>query len=190
MNYFLLAFLIILLLEIGLCTMQKYLYQPSLSEFWPSFHLSCINWMKQHFVCVNSTENAFYLGELPATTFGRVMGDLASFLIIFNYVIPISLYVTLGNLIFSFFENKQLTHMYFLVAICCENWVEMQKFLGSIFFAWDEDLYCPIADEGAICNTSDLNEELGQVGWFLGLYWLLTNMISWFQMPGGIPAHR
>lgn len=39
----------------------------------------------------------------------------------------------------------------------------MQKFLGTIFFVWDEDLYCPIAQEGAVCNTSDLNEELGQV---------------------------
>lgn len=39
----------------------------------------------------------------------------------------------------------------------------MQKFLGSIFFVWDKDLYCPITEEGAICNTSDLNEELGQV---------------------------
>lgn len=41
---------------------------------------------------------------------------------------------------------------------------EMQKFIGSLFFAWDLELYCPDADEAAICNTSDLNEELGQVG--------------------------
>lgn len=39
----------------------------------------------------------------------------------------------------------------------------MQKFLGSIFFAWDADLYCAVSNERAICNTSDLNEELGQV---------------------------
>ena len=39
----------------------------------------------------------------------------------------------------------------------------MQKFVGSFFFAWDKELYCPAADEYAICNTSDLNEELGQV---------------------------
>lgn len=39
----------------------------------------------------------------------------------------------------------------------------MQKFLGTIFFVWDDDLYCPVADERAVCNTSDLNEELGQV---------------------------
>ncbi|XP_046454878.1 phospholipid-transporting ATPase IF-like [Daphnia pulex] len=114
MNYFLLAFLVLLILEIALCTMQKYLYQPQLTD-------------------------AFYLGALPPTTFGRVMQDVASFLIIFNYVIPISLYVTL----------------------------EMQKFLGTIFFVWDDDLYCPVADERALCNTSDLNEELGQVEYLL-----------------------
>ena len=32
-----------------------------------------------------------------------------------------------------------------------------------MFFKWDTELYCPISEEGAICNTSDLNEELGQV---------------------------
>ena len=41
--------------------------------------------------------------------------------------------------------------------------LELQKFLGSIFFVWDKELYCPIAEEYALCNTSDLNEELGQV---------------------------
>ena len=44
--------------------------------------------------------------------------------------------------------------------VCIE---ELQKFLGSLFFAWDLELYCPIIKEHAICNTSDLNEELGQV---------------------------
>lgn len=33
MNYFLLAFLVLLIVEIALCTMQKYLHQPSLGEF-------------------------------------------------------------------------------------------------------------------------------------------------------------
>ncbi len=34
MNYFLLAFLVLLIVEIALCTMQKYLYQPQLSKLW------------------------------------------------------------------------------------------------------------------------------------------------------------
>ena len=57
------------------------------------------------------------------------------FLVIFNYIVPISLYVT----------------------------IELQKFLGSKFLAWDRDLYDPETDEPARCNSSDLNEELGQV---------------------------
>lgn len=39
----------------------------------------------------------------------------------------------------------------------------MQKFIGSLFFSWDEELRCPVTGEIAICNSSDLNEELGQV---------------------------
>ena len=57
------------------------------------------------------------------------------FMVIFNYIVPISLYVT----------------------------IELQKFLGSKFLAWDRDLYDPETDEPARCNSSDLNEELGQV---------------------------
>jgi phospholipid-translocating ATPase len=45
----------------------------------------------------------------------------------------------------------------------------MQKFIGSLFFAWDEELRCPITGEIPICNSSDLNEELGQVSFFFPL---------------------
>ena len=41
---------------------------------------------------------------------------------------------------------------------------EMQKFIGSMFFDWDLDMYDPVSNEHAKANTSDLNEELGQVG--------------------------
>lgn len=54
---------------------------------------------------------------------------------LYNFIIPISLYVT----------------------------VEMQKFLGSFFIGWDLDLYHEESDQKAQVNTSDLNEELGQV---------------------------
>ncbi|XP_050456062.1 phospholipid-transporting ATPase IF-like isoform X4 [Cataglyphis hispanica] len=40
---------------------------------------------------------------------------------------------------------------------------ELQKFLGSLFFAWDLDMYDAANDQPALANTSDLNEELGQV---------------------------
>lgn len=41
--------------------------------------------------------------------------------------------------------------------------VEMQKFLGSYFIAWDEEMFDEELGQGAQVNTSDLNEELGQV---------------------------
>ena len=43
---------------------------------------------------------------------------------------------------------------------------EVQKFFGSWFFGWDEELRCPVTGQNAVCNTSDLNEELGQVRYF------------------------
>ena len=61
--------------------------------------------------------------------------DFLSFMVLFNFIIPVSMYVT----------------------------VEMQKFLGSFFITWDRDFYDPEIQEGALVNTSDLNEELGQV---------------------------
>lgn len=56
-------------------------------------------------------------------------------MVLFNFIIPVSMYVT----------------------------VEMQKFFGSFFIAWDKDFFDPEIKEGALVNTSDLNEELGQV---------------------------
>uniref|UniRef100_A0AAJ7UDE7 Phospholipid-transporting ATPase n=1 Tax=Petromyzon marinus TaxID=7757 RepID=A0AAJ7UDE7_PETMA len=63
--------------------------------------------------------------------------DFLDFLILFNYVIPVSLYVT----------------------------VEMQKFLGSRFIGWDPRL--AHGAQEALVNTSDVNEELGQVEYVL-----------------------
>lgn len=83
--------------------------------------------------------------------------DFLSFMVLFNFIIPVSMYVT----------------------------VEMQKFLGSLFIKWDKDFFDPEIQEGALVNTSDLNEELGQVriskgsrskptGLFLFIYFLNT----------------
>lgn len=60
--------------------------------------------------------------------------DFLSFMVLFNFIIPVSMYVT----------------------------VEMQ-FLGSSSASWDNDFYDEEINEGALVNTSDLNEELGQV---------------------------
>lgn len=58
-----------------------------------------------------------------------------SFLILYNFLIPISLYVT----------------------------IEMHKFVGAFFLEWDPHLYDEEMNQPCIVNTSDLNEELGQI---------------------------
>lgn len=65
----------------------------------------------------------------------RAFTDFLAFMVLFNYIIPVSMYVT----------------------------VEMQKFLGSYFIMWDDELFDEELGERAVVNTSDLNEELGQV---------------------------
>lgn len=76
-----------------------------------------------------------YLGEPKSENFYRILISVLNFMLLFNYIVPISLYVT----------------------------VELQKFLGSIFFTWDLEMYDEASDQAALSNTSDLNEELGQV---------------------------
>ncbi|XP_068247329.1 LOW QUALITY PROTEIN: phospholipid-transporting ATPase IF-like [Palaemon carinicauda] len=116
MNYYLIFYLIVLLTEVTVCTILKYeLY--SLTKEDNMWYM----------------ENKNFNGE--GASFEGVSQDFFSFLVIFNYIIPISLYVTL----------------------------EVQKFFGIIFFNWDDDIQCPQTGERAKANTSDLNEELGQV---------------------------
>ncbi|XP_071540028.1 phospholipid-transporting ATPase IF-like isoform X2 [Panulirus ornatus] len=114
MNYLLLFFLALLVLEILGCMLLKYqLYGQDV------------------------TNKMWYL-DLPTNetiTAADVYQDGVSFLVIFSYIIPISLYVTL----------------------------EMQKFLSTLFLKWDQDLVGGEKNEAAHVNTSDLNEELGQV---------------------------
>ena len=43
------------------------------------------------------------------------------------------------------------------------QYTELMKFGGKLFFEWDGEMYDPITDEPAKANTSDINEELGQV---------------------------
>nr|XP_026489738.1 probable phospholipid-transporting ATPase IF [Vanessa tameamea] len=68
-------------------------------------------------------------------SFSSILQDLFSFLLLYYYIIPMSLYVT----------------------------IELYKFIGALFIGWDDDLRCEETGRPAIANTSDLNEELGQV---------------------------
>lgn len=78
--------------------------------------------------------NAWYITLVKPTTW-IVVQEFLGFLVLFNYIIPISLYVT----------------------------IEFQKFFGSMFFGWDIQMYDAEIDEPALVNTSDILEELGQV---------------------------
>ena len=42
-------------------------------------------------------------------------------------------------------------------------WTEVQKFVGSMYLQWDLEMYDEEMDTACQANTSDLNEELGQV---------------------------
>lgn len=107
-----------------------------------------------------SPAHAWYLNDNHTAPVRDVLQDVFSFLIVFNYIIPISLYVTLGTCLHKLIIPFSIA----LFNFSC--FTEMQKFVGSLFFVWDAELRCPISGEIPICNSSDLNEELGQVSAF------------------------
>uniref|UniRef100_A0A8C3XP67 Phospholipid-transporting ATPase n=1 Tax=Chelydra serpentina TaxID=8475 RepID=A0A8C3XP67_CHESE len=115
MNSFLIIYLIILLFEAVLSTILKYAWQAE--EKWDE------PWYDQKTEHERNSSKVIFIS------------DFLAFLVLYNFIIPISLYVT----------------------------VEMQKFLGSFFIGWDLDLYHEETNQRAQVNTSDLNEELGQV---------------------------
>ncbi|KAK1341932.1 hypothetical protein QTO34_016683 [Cnephaeus nilssonii] len=116
MNVFLIVYLCILIGKALINTVLKYVWQSEPSRDEP--------WYNQ------KTE-----AERQRNLFLRAFTDFLAFMVLFNYIIPVSMYVT----------------------------VEMQKFLGSYFITWDEEMFDEDMGEGPLVNTSDLNEELGQV---------------------------
>ncbi|VTJ78726.1 Hypothetical predicted protein [Marmota monax] len=114
-NAFLMVYLFILLTKAAVCTTLKYVWQSTPYNDEP--------WYNQ------KTQK-----ERETLKVLKMFTDFLSFMVLFNFIIPVSMYVT----------------------------VEMQKFLGSFFISWDKDFYDEEINEGALVNTSDLNEELGQ----------------------------
>ncbi|XP_078067875.1 phospholipid-transporting ATPase IG isoform X1 [Mustelus asterias] len=115
-NAFLIVYLCILVSKSLVGTTLKYVWQsdPSNDEPWYSAKTG---------------------KEKNANKLVKMFTDFLSYMVLFNFIIPVSMYVT----------------------------VEMQKFLGSYFITWDKDMYDDHLGEGALVNTSDLNEELGQI---------------------------
>ncbi|XP_055018989.1 LOW QUALITY PROTEIN: phospholipid-transporting ATPase IH [Boleophthalmus pectinirostris] len=116
MNSYLVVYLVILIGKALVNTSLKYVWQadPNRDEPW-----------------YNRRTDA----ERERHVMIRAFTDFLAFMVLFNYIIPVSMYVT----------------------------VEMQKFLGSYFLMWDDEMFDPELGERAVVNTSDLNEELGQV---------------------------
>ncbi|GAB0097049.1 Phospholipid-transporting ATPase [Sergentomyia squamirostris] len=95
-----------------------------------------VSYFIKRFFDMYRQEHNFYLGDIiPNYQVSQFLQDYFSFLILFNYLIPISLYVS----------------------------IEVHKFLGSFYMEWDQELYDSLTNQPCIVNTSDLNEELGQV---------------------------
>uniref|UniRef100_A0A8C5SCI3 Phospholipid-transporting ATPase n=1 Tax=Laticauda laticaudata TaxID=8630 RepID=A0A8C5SCI3_LATLA len=116
MNAFLIVYLCILISKALINTILKYVWQLEQYHDEPWYN--------------KKTES-----ERKRNVFITAFTDFLSFMVLFNYIIPVSMYVT----------------------------VEMQKFLGSYFLTWDEEMFDEETGEGPLVNTSDLNEELGQV---------------------------
>ena len=77
----------------------------------------------------------WYLDEIDDITFWRILEMFLLWMVLYNYIIPLSMYVSL----------------------------ELQKFIASQQFQWDRELYDEERDQPAISHTSDINEELGLV---------------------------
>ncbi|XP_064166339.1 phospholipid-transporting ATPase IH isoform X3 [Anguilla rostrata] len=116
MNAYLVVYLCILISKALINTVLKYVWQANPNRDEPWYNERTESERQRHVLI-------------------RAFTDFLAFMVLFNYIIPVSMYVT----------------------------VEMQKFLGSYFITWDDEMFDEELGEGALVNTSDLNEELGQV---------------------------
>ncbi|XP_019959472.2 phospholipid-transporting ATPase IH isoform X2 [Paralichthys olivaceus] len=116
MNAYLVVYLCILISKALINTALKYVWQADPNRDEPWYNERTDTERQRHIVI-------------------RAFTDFLAFMVLFNYIIPVSMYVT----------------------------VEMQKFLGSYFIMWDDEMFDEELGERAVVNTSDLNEELGQV---------------------------
>ncbi|XDV15530.1 hypothetical protein PO909_015597 [Leuciscus waleckii] len=116
MNAYLIVYLCILISKALINTLLKYVWQADANRDEPWYNQKTETERQRHVLI-------------------RAFTDFLAYMVLFNYIIPVSMYVT----------------------------VEMQKFLGSYFILWDDDMFDEELGERPLVNTSDLNEELGQV---------------------------
>ncbi|OWK00627.1 hypothetical protein Celaphus_00016836 [Cervus elaphus hippelaphus] len=138
MNMFLVVYLCILISKALINTVLKYVWQSEPFRDEPWYNQKTEAERQRNLTALAELSfSARSAGRDRAapSQFLRAFTDFLAFMVLFNYIIPVSMYVT----------------------------VEMQKFLGSYFITWDEEMFDEEMGEGPLVNTSDLNEELGQV---------------------------
>lgn len=153
MNAYLVVYLCILISKAIVNTVMKYVWQADPNRDEPWYNERTETERQRHIVSLlitvphpgkrsSSSLLCFLIHlllllflPLPPPQVIRAFTDFLAFMVLFNYIIPVSMYVT----------------------------VEMQKFLGSYFIMWDDEMFDEELGERAMVNTSDLNEELGQV---------------------------
>lgn len=147
MNAYLVVYLCILISKAFVNTVLKYVWQADPNRDEPWYNQRTEVERERHIVSLLITfpqsgkKKDFFIPSSPSHTLPplpqviRAFTDFLAFMVLFNYIIPVSMYVT----------------------------VEMQKFLGSYFIMWDDEMFDEELGERAVVNTSDLNEELGQV---------------------------
>lgn len=146
MNAYLVVYLCILISKALINTLLKYVWQAEANRDEPWYNQRTESEKQRHIVSlfitvivglINNKKYVFPSSppHTPHPQVIRAFTDFLAFMVLFNYIIPVSMYVT----------------------------VEMQKFLGSYFIMWDDEMFDEELGERAVVNTSDLNEELGQV---------------------------
>ncbi|XP_061397318.1 phospholipid-transporting ATPase IF-like [Musca vetustissima] len=85
---------------------------------------------------INTIPFMDYLGPpIQVNAIANIIEDFLAFLILFNYMIPISMYMN----------------------------IELYRVLNAFFIQQDQKLYDSETDQRAVVNSSNLNEDLGQV---------------------------
>ena len=134
LNRFLLAFVFILATEMTISTVMSFEFGVEYANITQEKMKSDINRNDVNATLITTDEDHWYI---PSATedFLETLRMVVVFNVLYNYIIPISLYVS----------------------------IEIQKFVGSMFVAWDQDLLDDSGEKPPVVRTSDINEELGLV---------------------------
>ena len=136
LNRFLMTYVVLLVVEMAFSTIMSFDagYEYAKAN---TTNPTTNKILKQTQVKNNSTafEDHWYIQSVDNIDFLEMVQILVVWNTLYNYIIPISLYVS----------------------------AEIQKFVGSKFVAWDKELLDDTGTKPPIVRTSDINEELGLV---------------------------